>query len=74
MFHRAERAGRRSRFWVWGSDSGRSCFWFLWDTAFRMRLLETITSSGALTALDVAPNEQEGKFLNPAAVEEYEKN
>jgi putative ABC transport system permease protein len=36
-------------------------------------LLQTITSSGALTALDVTPNEQEGKFLTPSVVEEMKK-
>jgi putative ABC transport system permease protein len=36
-------------------------------------LLQNITSSGALTALDVAPNEQDGKFLNSAAIDEMKK-
>src|SRR4030042_2810369 len=36
-------------------------------------LLETITTSGALTTLDVAPNEQDGKFLTAAAAGEMEK-
>lgn len=36
-------------------------------------LLENITTAGALTALDVTPNEQEGKILTPAAVEEIKK-
>ncbi len=33
-------------------------------------LIRTITTTGALTALDVTPNVQEGRVLTPAAVEE----
>lgn len=36
-------------------------------------LVKTITTTGALTALDVAPNEQEGKVLNQAVVDELKK-
>jgi putative ABC transport system permease protein len=36
-------------------------------------LLETITSTGALTTLDVAPTEQDGKFLTAEAVEDMRK-
>ncbi|MCX6762933.1 MAG: ABC transporter permease [Candidatus Moranbacteria bacterium] len=60
---------------VLGMGIGFGAILFLVSLGYGLQgaLLQTITSSGALTALDVAPNEQDGKFLNSAAIEEMKK-
>ncbi len=57
---------------VLGMGIGFGAILFLVSLGYGLQgaLLKTITSSGALTALDVAPNEQDGKFLTAAAVDE----
>lgn len=68
------RKGRTS-LTVLGMGIGFGAILFLVSLGYGLQgaLLQTITSSGALTALDVAPNEQDGIFLNPAAIDEMKK-
>ncbi|MDP1846065.1 MAG: ABC transporter permease [Candidatus Moranbacteria bacterium] len=65
----------RTALTVLGMGIGFGAILFLVSLGYGLQnaLLQTITSSGALTALDVAPNEQDGKFLTAAAVEEIKK-
>jgi putative ABC transport system permease protein len=60
---------------IFGMGIGFGAILFLVSLGYGLQaaLLQTITSSGALTALDVAPNEQDGKFLTPLAAEEMKK-
>ena len=60
---------------VLGMGIGFGAILFLVSLGYGLQgaLLQTITSSGALTTLDVAPNEQDGKFLNSAAIDEMKK-
>ena len=60
---------------VLGMGIGFGAILFLVSLGYGLQgaLLQNITSSGALTALDVAPNEQDGKFLNAAAIDEFKK-
>ena len=60
---------------VLGMGIGFGAILFLVSLGYGLQgaLLKTITSTGALTALDVAPNEQEGKFLDSAAIEDMKK-
>lgn len=60
---------------VLGMGIGFGAILFLVSLGYGLQgaLLQNITSSGALTALDVAPNEQDGKFLDSAAIDEMKK-
>lgn len=60
---------------VLGMGIGFGAILFLVSLGYGLQgaLLQNITSSGALTALDVAPNEQDGKFLNSVAIDEMKK-
>ncbi len=62
----------RTALTILGMGIGFGVILFLVSLGYGLQnaLIETITTTGALTALDVAPNEQEGKTLTPAAVEE----
>lgn len=62
----------RTTLTILGMGIGFGAILFLVSLGYGLQnaLLQTITSSGALTALDVAPNEQDGKLLTPAVVEE----
>jgi ABC-type antimicrobial peptide transport system permease subunit len=57
---------------VLGMGIGFGAILFLVSLGYGLQgaLLKTITSTGALTALDVAPSVQEGKLLTSSAVEE----
>jgi len=65
----------RTTLTVLGMGIGFGAILFLVSLGYGLQgaLLKTITSTGALTALDVSPNEQDGKFLSPAAIEEIRK-
>jgi putative ABC transport system permease protein len=65
----------RTALTVLGMGIGFGAILFLVSLGYGLQgaLLQTITSSGALTALDVAPNEQDGKLLTPAAVDDFKK-
>src|SRR4030042_7078720 len=65
----------RTALTILGRGIGFGAILFLVSLGYGLQdaLLENITSSGALTTLDVAPAEQDGKFLTPAAIEEMEK-
>ena len=60
---------------VLGMGIGFGAILFLVSLGYGLQgaLLETITSSGALTALDVTANEQDGKILDPVATSEIKK-
>lgn len=60
---------------VLGMGIGFGAILFLVSLGYGLQgaLLQNITSTGALTTLDVAPNEQDGKFLNSAAIDEFKK-
>jgi ABC-type antimicrobial peptide transport system permease subunit len=60
---------------VLGMGIGFGAILFLVSLGYGLQnaLLQNITSSGALTALDVSPNEQDGKLLNVQAVEDFKK-
>ncbi|MCX6766642.1 MAG: ABC transporter permease [Candidatus Moranbacteria bacterium] len=57
---------------VLGMGIGFGAILFLVSLGYGLQnaLLQTITNSGALTALDVAPNDQDGKLLTAGAVGE----
>lgn len=57
---------------VLGMGIGFGAILFLVSLGYGLQdaLLQNITSSGALTALDVTPNEQDGKLLTSAAIGE----
>ena len=65
----------RTALTVLGMGIGFGAILFLVSLGYGLQgaLLQNITSTGALTTLDVAPNEQEGKFLDSAAVEDMRK-
>jgi len=65
----------RTALTVLGMGIGFGAILFLVSLGYGLQgaLLQTITSSGALMALDVAPNEQDGKLLTPAAVDDFKK-
>jgi ABC-type antimicrobial peptide transport system permease subunit len=65
----------RTALTVLGMGIGFGAILFLVSLGYGLQgaLLENITSSGALSALDVGPNEQEGKLLTPEAVAGFEK-
>jgi putative ABC transport system permease protein len=62
----------RTALTVLGMGIGFGAILFLVSLGYGLQgaLLETITSSGALTTLDVSPNDQEGKILTAAAADE----
>src|SRR5512138_3562607 len=60
---------------VLGMGIGFGAILFLVSLGYGMQgaLLETITSSGGLTSLDVTANEQDGKYLDAQSAEEIGK-
>ena len=65
----------RTALTILGMGIGFGAILFLVSLGYGLQgaLLETITSSGALTALDVTPNEQDGKLITSSAVEDMKK-
>lgn len=65
----------RTTLTVLGMGIGFGAILFLVSLGYGLQgaLLQNITSTGALTTLDITPNEQEGKFLNVAAIEDMRK-
>jgi putative ABC transport system permease protein len=60
---------------ILGMGIGFGAILFLVSLGYGLQgaLLETITTSGALSSLDVTPNEQDGVFLSPSAIEDMKK-
>jgi putative ABC transport system permease protein len=65
----------RTALTILGMGIGFGAILFLVSLGYGLQnaLLQTITSSGALTTLDVMPNEQDGKFLTTMVVDEMKK-
>ncbi|HUD09006.1 MAG TPA: ABC transporter permease [Candidatus Saccharimonadales bacterium] len=65
----------RTALTVLGMGIGFGAILFLVSLGYGLQgaLLQNITSTGALTTLDVAPNEQDGKFITSSAVDEMKK-
>lgn len=65
----------RTALTILGAGIGFGAILFLVSLGYGLQnaLLNNITSAGALTSLDVAPNEQEEKLLTPSAAEEMKK-